>query len=144
MEEDRKAFPKQIEERSIALTKQLQEFKTRFANEQTVRADRERQLLVSIRDNKQDALARFTSQRFAIEQKFREIDNEIAAEARLRRNEAEHLHDRTIDRLLALKVELEKCNKERIRTTKEVAKALVHYTAALQTGVNIVSSAVGI
>eukprot|EP00474_Spongospora_subterranea_P001236 CRZ01694.1 hypothetical protein [Spongospora subterranea] len=144
VESDRELFPKQIEEKSAMLTQELEHLKQRFTVEQTVREHREKQLTNQIRDDKDNVLQQFRAVRFGIDQRWRDLDMEISSETKQRRAEAELLQTQTSEKLLLLSSELELCQRERVRTTREVAKAVVHYAAALRDGVNIVSEAAGL
>ena len=77
---------------------------------------------------------------FARDQKFSSLDVEIAAEAKTRRKETELMKDHVSNAFVDVKASIEDCNQERVRATGELMKAIVHYAAALQDGVNIVST----
>lgn len=112
LDDDRTNFPKQINERSRDLLKQLKEFKMRFQAEQAARENREKELVRDIERQHRRVQAQFENERvsytadanadgdadivltvlyeqFVRAKRFSSVNEEIAAEARTRLKETE-------------------------------------------------------
>jgi len=141
IEEDRKGFPAAIEKHSATLTKKIEEFKAKFESDNIQRLEKEQVIEQTIKEQEYRVQQQLEAERVGRAQKISQLVDALDTEERCRKKSAAVLHEQLKGEIKKLNLALEKAEKEREESTEEIVKTFVHYTAALQEGVKIISHA---
>jgi len=138
---DRKAFPAAIEKHSSNLTKNIEEFKAKFESDSVQRQEKQKVIEKTLKEQDYRVQQQLEAERVGRAQKISQLVDAIDTESRCRKKSAAVLNEQLKDEIKKLSLALEEAEKERKQSTEEIVKTFVHYTAALQDGVKIISHA---
>ena len=138
VEKDR--IPKDIEERTRVLTKQLTEFQELFIKEQERRVERENALESQLTDHEHVVTTRFDEERSTREKKHMRLQRVLdhAIESRIKGDERFQAFTR--EELAELRNALQKEVEIREQEDDEVVETLTAYTKKLQSSLHIINS----
>jgi hypothetical protein len=138
--DDREKFPAMIDQRCSELLQEIRQFRATFEQEQLAREEKDKRILVQIRDQGNRLRGQFKANKDMSEAKMSEIRQELQSEILTRAKGSELLQKTMSEEVARIELGLEQEMKEREEADNTLVQAVSHYTAALQDGLKIVSA----
>ena len=137
---DREKFPILIDQRCSELLQEIRQFRATFEREQHAREEKDKRILVQIRDQGNRLRAQFAANKETQERKTAVIREELQEEIQTRAKASQLLRNSIIDEVARVELTIDREVKEREHADNEIVAAVGHYAAALQDGIKIISS----
>lgn len=137
---DRDRFPIMIDQRCSELLQEIRQFRATFEREQHAREEKDKRILVQIRDQGNRLRAQFAAAKETQERKTSVIREELQEEIATRAKSTQMVREYFLDEIARVELAIDVEVKEREHADNELVSAVGHYAAALQDGIKIISA----
>jgi len=139
IDESKRNFPKYIEEKTSDIVKQITEFKAKFEADRTTQSEKMEIIQKIITEQEYRLNHQLQSERVQRSQKYDELLQATENETRKRLKTEESLKNYLQEQINVIQQQADASQQNREETMEELVKAFVHYTSALQDGMNILA-----
>jgi len=135
----RERYIKDIEEKSVMVSKDVSVLQGAFTNERADRKERETLIVAKLRDLEERIAERFTQELNILEEQQKELREEL--EVALHEDNDKRFQDHILEEMASLKTGLVVESQTRESADDSIVSALNHYTQAIQEALRVVTQA---
>jgi hypothetical protein len=139
--EDRLIFPKLVDGRCEELLREIAALKLKFEQNLLTRDEKETKILLKLQNESNKIAVQFAQDKLIQDEKIAAVRQSIEEEIAIRAKGAEMVKATLMEEVALIKADIAREKRERELADEDLVQAINHYSAALQDGIKIVSTA---